>query len=423
MDGLIKFMNQKVVPLTNKVTRNAWVKAVQDSFMTILPFILLGSFVTLISLITEIPWVAENWTWWPDLTPINSFTFGLMGLIMAFLIPYFIMENKGVQRTKLLAGATGVAMFLILAMPSFDEEGNVAWIFERLGATGMFGALVVGLFVGFVMYRFAKISFFKNSSSMPDFIITWFDSLMPIAISVVTAWLINFVFGLDAFNFLAWLFGPLVDVGQSYFGFVLMVFLIVFVYTFGISSWVLGPIMFPVMLTGIQQNMDLVAAGSAPTAINTMEVVYTGWIAIGGLGATLPLAFMMAWASRSVQLKAVGRAVLVPSIFNINEPVYFGAPIAFNPILMIPTWINGLLLPLIVWPVLHFGLVPIPSQVFQLWYLPFPISTWMVSPGIAGLLLFLVCFAVAALVYFPFFKVYDNQLLSREAKAAQPIPA
>lgn len=422
MDGLMTFMNRKVVPFTNKVTRNPWVKSVQDSFMTILPFILLGSFITLISLVTEIPWVQENWAWWPDMSPINSFTFGLMGLIMAFLIPYFIMENKGVQRTKLLAGATGIAMFLILAAPNFDDEGNIILIFERLGATGMFGALVVGLFVGFVMYRFASFSFFKNSSSMPDFIITWFDSLIPISISVVIAWLINFVFGWDAFNFLAWIFGPLVNIGQSYAGFVILVFLIVFIYTFGISSWVLGPIMFPIMLTGIQTNMDLVAAGQPPTAINTMEVIYTGWIAIGGLGATLPLAIMMTWMSRSQQLRAIGKAVIVPSVFNINEPVYFGAPIAFNPILMIPTWINGLLLPLIVWPVLHFGLAPIPSQIFQLWYLPFPISTWMVAPGIAGLLLFLVCFVLAALVFFPFFKVYDNQLLRREAESAEQLP-
>lgn len=34
--------------------------------------------------------------------------------------------------------------------------------------------------------------------------------------------------------------------------------------------------------------------------------------------------------SRSNRLKAMGRATLIPSIFNINEPVVFGV-IAWNP--------------------------------------------------------------------------------------------
>ncbi|WRS30544.1 PTS transporter subunit EIIC [Actinomycetaceae bacterium MB13-C1-2] len=414
-------MNQKVVPFTNKVTRNPWVKAVQDSFLTILPFVLVGSFVTLIGLVPEIPWVRENWTWWPDLSPISSFSFGLMGLILAFLIPYFAMENKGVQRTKLLAGATGIASYLMLAKPALvvDEETwamSATFEFDRFGAGGVFVALVVGLLVGLIFFSSSKWSFFKKSSSLPDFIITWFDSLIPIAVVLGVSWLITFSFGFDAFAILGTIFSPLLSIGQSYPGFVLIVFITVFIYSFGISSWVMGPIIFPIMFAGIAENQAAVAAGLAPTMINTQEVVYIGWIAIGGLGATLPLALMMLFAAKSKQLKAVGKAVIVPSIFNINEPVVFGAPIAFNPILMIPMWINGLLLPLIVWPALHFGMAPIPAEPFQIWYMPYPISTWLVAPAIGSLILFVIVVAVATAVWFPFFRVYDNQLLVREGK-------
>jgi PTS system cellobiose-specific IIC component len=424
VENLIKFMNQTVVPFTGKVTRNPWVRAVQDSFLTILPFVLIGSFVTLIGLIPSIPWVADHWTWWPDLSLISSFSFGLMGLMLSFLIPHFALENKKVQRTKLLAGATGLAAYLMLAKPKITWEKKTGAMFtgfefDRFGAGGVFVALVIGLLIGIVFYQFSKISFFRESSSLPSFIATWFDSLIPIAIVLGLSWLLTFQLDFDAFTALAKIFSPLVTIGQSYVGFVLILFITVFIYSFGVSSWVMGPISFPIMLAGIAQNQALVAAGQAPTMIDTQEVVFLGWIAIGGLGATLPLALLMLFAARSKQLKAVGKAVIVPSIFNINEPVVFGAPIAFNPILMLPMWLNGLLLPLIVWPALHFGLAPIPAKPFFLWYLPYPISTWLVAPAIGSLILFAIVAAVATVVWFPFFKVYDNLLVGREAEAAR----
>lgn len=40
--------------------------------------------------------------------------------------------------------------------------------------------------------------------------------------------------------------------------------------------------------------------------------------------------------SKSTQLKSLGRLGVVPGICGINEPIIFGGPIVFNPILAIP---------------------------------------------------------------------------------------
>ena len=40
--------------------------------------------------------------------------------------------------------------------------------------------------------------------------------------------------------------------------------------------------------------------------------------------------------AKSEQIKAVSKIALVPGWFGINEPVTFGMPIMYNPILCIP---------------------------------------------------------------------------------------
>lgn len=109
---------------------------------------------------------------------------------------------------------------------------------------------------------------------------------------------------------------------------------------------------------------------------------------------------------------------MVPGILNINEPVIFGA-VAWNPTLMIPLWLQGLILPLIIWlftKVIPFA--PIPNWEFDLWYTPFPISTWVATQSFTAILLALIVFAVSAVIWFPFFRAYDDQLVKSEAEAA-----
>lgn len=108
----------------------------------------------------------------------------------------------------------------------------------------------------------------------------------------------------------------------------------------------------------------------------------------------------------------------IPSIFNINEPLIFGAPVAFNPILMVPMWIIGFIAPVVTWFALNFNLVPRISILWSFWYLPKPIGAFVVG-GMQGLILLAIIFAISWIVYYPFFKIYDKQCLEEEQKAIQ----
>lgn len=413
MQKLINYMNTSVAPALSKITKNHWISSIQDTVFAVLPLIFVGSLVTMISLLGEI---IPNF---PNLWPINNFSFGLISIFVAFLIPYYVMVKKGNDKVKIIAGMASVALFLMLLNPTFTDEGGITFVFERFGSAGMFVAIVGGIFTGFVMNIFAKFSFFKEDSTLPDFVRGWFDSMLPITIIVTIGWLSNYILQIDVFTIIINIFAPLGSIGQSLPGFVLLCFISVFLYSFGISPWVLTPIIYPILLQGIADNAALVAQGLDPVFINTNEVIYSGWIAVGGIGSTLVLVILMV-LSKSKRLKAIGKAVIVPSIFNINEPVVYGAPIAWNPILMIPFWISGIIIPTITYIVLDMGLVTIPSKVFGLWYMPFPISTYMVS-GLSGVVLLAILVVLMFVIWYPFFKVYEAQEIKKENEESEEI--
>jgi cellobiose PTS system EIIC component len=402
VNTFINWMNQNFTPKMNKITRNVWVSSIQEAIMAILPLILVGSLITLISILNN------YFSNMPNFSPITTFSFGLISIFIALLVPYFIMEKKKKNDRKIISGLTGVSLFLMLLVPKLTDDGGITFTLERFGGNGMFVALIVGLLVGAFMYLFSKFSFFKGSSSLPDFIIIWFDTIIPITILLLFGWLFTFQMNVDLYDLILKAFEPLTMIAQSFTGFIFITFLGVFFYSFGISPWILYPIIFPIWLEGIQANID-----GAAQNIHTMETL-TAWVWIGGMGSTLPLVLMMLFLAKSSQLKAISKVTIVPSLFNINEPVIFGAPVAFNPILMIPMWLNGLIIPAITYMALNLDLVTIPERLFQLWYMPVGISSMLINSDFRGLLLLAVIVVVSWLIWFPFFKVYDIQQFKKE---------
>ena len=78
-------------------------------------------------------------------------------------------------------------------------------------------------------------------------------------------------------------------------------------------------------------------------------------------------------------------------------------------------WLQGIILPIIVWiftKVIAFA--PIPKIVFDMWYCPFPLSTWITTDSITGILLMLLCGAVSTAIWYPFFKAYEKQEVENE---------
>lgn len=407
MNGFMNFLNTKFAPKAQKIANNSWIVTIKNSILEVLPFIFVGSFITLLN----IP--INFWKWWPDLGPISSFTFGLVSIFIAFLFPFNYMEHMKLNKQRIIAGLSSVALFLMLANPTWDKSGAIiSYQFSELGAGGMFVALIVGIYTALIMEAFGKFSFFSDDTSMPDFVIAWFDSMLPITVVVATGWLLSDILHFNFYQLIINIFSPLSNSLDTWWGFTLFLFFECFIYSMGISGWVLAAIDQPIMLAGIAANAREFATGHAVTHIFTSELIYSfPWI--GGVGCTLPLVLLMLFATRSKRMKALGKACILPSIFNINEPVVFGT-VVWNPYLMIPLWINGIVLPLITALWFKAGLSPIPHSLMQMWYIPFPFVTWIVSPAVSSIILLLILFVVGTLIWYPFLKVYDNSLIKEE---------
>ena len=402
MKVFLSWLEEHFAPRAQKVSNNIWVATLKESIFQVLPFILLGSVFAMLAVLGDVnPWFFNFWT-------LFGWTMGIISLLIAFLIPFNLMEKKRLRKQRIIAGLTGSVAFLIIVTPQLVVDGAIGVGHGAFGAEGMFVAIVAGVLTGIVMTAFGKFSFFKETSAIPDFVRAWFDQMLPLAVVIVPVWLIADIFAIDIYNALLFVFMPLQNVIEHPVGFIIFTFIQVFLYSMGISPWVLAPVSSPVMLAAIVANMESTGAN-----IVTGTAIYSSYLWIGGIGATLPLVFMMI-RSKAKKLSAVGRASLLPGILNINEPVVFGA-IVWNPILMIPMWIQGIILPFLMWFfTVGIPFAPIPMVQFEMWYTPFPISTWLTTQSIMGLALFLIIFVVASLIWYPFLKIYEKQELAAE---------
>lgn len=402
----MNFVEEHIAPAIQKIGQNVWISATQEAILAAVPATLVGSIATLISVFKGF-----GLSFLPDLSMLSNFSFGLFGLFLAYQLPCTIMEKKRFKKVSRQAGLAGLGLFLLLVYPHFDDAGNLVLTTANLGAGGMLNALVSGYIVAVIFNVFAKHSFFKEDSALPSFIITWFDSIIPWTLCLLLGITLTFTMQFDLIEAIRGLLLPISTFSQSFGGFLLVVLLILFMYSFGISAWIIYPLLSLIWMEGHNANLALVAQGLAPTNIHTYEVFQMCFI--GGQGATLALCIFMSFLAKSKRLKTVGRAALVPSIFNINEPVVYGAPVAFNPTLMIPFWFGGLANCVIVWFAFSTGFCTVPTEPFRmsmpsLFYAPLALKS------VSGLILHLVCFAATAVIYYPFFKVYDKQCCVEE---------
>lgn len=406
MKKFMDWLEKNFSPIMMKVNNNVWITTIKDSILQVLPFIFLGSVFVMFAILNDyFPALPSFWT------PFG-WTMGLISLFISFLIPFNLMEKTRNRKNRINAGLSGLILFIIIITPQVIGAGEPGFGHASLGAGGMFVSIFAGVISGLVFLQFGKFTFFKEDSALPDFIKAWFDSMLPIAVVVVLGWVFVDILGLDLYTMILSVFKPLGTFIETPYGFSLTMFVTVFLYSLGISSWVLTPIVTPVLLDAINANML-----NGASNVVTDPVVYSAYLWIGGIGATLPLV-IMAFRSKSKKISALGKASLGPTVFNINEPIVFGL-VAWNPYLMVPMWLQGIILPLVTWFFTKtIAFAPIPDKLFQLWYMPFPISTWITTGSVKGIILMLINLAVATLIWLPFFKVYEKQTLLEEQNEA-----
>ena len=301
------------------------------------------------------------------------------------------------------------------------RDGGYLVDLSKFGAGGMFTSMFVGLIVALVYKLMIQFSFFGEDSVIPDFVKNWFDNILAILISLFIAFLFTNILKIDVFTMVQFLMKPVTGFAQSMPGVVMITFLQNIFYFFGISGWVFTPVTRTITQAAMAENAALVAEGLAPK--NIYAYGFSRYHHIGGQGATLPLAFYMLFA-KSKRYRVLGKATLVPSIFNINEPLQYGAVVG-NPFMLIPTVLIAIILPAFSYLWFTFGWGTINYVNFDMNFAPNAISAFMMSGGdFRNVILVCINLLIAAIIWFPFFKVADKAELQKErereaAKAAK----
>lgn len=169
------------------------------------------------------------------------------------------------------------------------------------------------------------------------------------------------------------------------------------------------------LLINLGMNQNALAAGEPLPAI-FINPVMDFFIFVGGAGGTWGLVVLM-MRSKATQLKTIGKMSIIPGTFNINEPVIFGTPIVMNPIYFIPWLLAPTINTSIVWLAFKAGFV---SKIIAIppWTMPAPIGAIISTNSGTAALVVLSSVCVSALVFYPFLKVHEKQLLAEE-KAKQ----
>ncbi len=438
MNRITSGIERWIAPAANKIANQKYIKVIQSTFLTLIPFFTIGSFALIIisppvDFTTLDPgfgrsffqgWQAVADFTYPALNVIYATTIGAISVYVAGGLAFYLARHH--KMTTFIPVALALATFLI--MVGLNEEEAIAS--QYFSGTGLFTAIVSGI-AAFELYRFlydkrvGRIELSGNG--VPPALSESLASLVPItivlvaagAVAAVTEWLSGAPFP----DLISILMAPVIDGVDTIWAVVILALIVMILWWFGIHDTVVTGPLSPFFLSNLAANSAAFAAGTAAVALPFVltEPFWWTFMAIGGSGATLGLAFLAVW-SRSKHIKTVGRLSAVPALFNINEPLIFGLPLMYNPTLFFPFVfvmpINGG----IVYALMESGFI---SRTFADggWNMPSPVGAllstldWKAALIVVGLIL------LDVLIYYPFFKVYEKQKVAEEKADDDPAPA
>ena len=122
--------------------------------------------------------------------------------------------------------------------------------------------------------------------------------------------------------------------------------------------------------------------------------------------------------SKTAHLRSVGRMSFLPGAFQINEPVMFGAPVVMNPTLFIPFVMAPVVNAIIAYVAVNTGMVDKAIAVTP-WTAPALIgAAWGAGWAFKASILTAVLMVIDIVIYYPFFKAYEKQVMAQEQMTA-----
>ena len=420
MNKLIAFI-EKGKPFFEKLSRNIYLRAIRDGFIAGMPVILFSSIFILIA------FVPNSWGFkWSDevvafLMKPYSYSMGILALLVAGTTAKSLTDsvNRSMEKTNQINYmSTLLAAIVGLLMLAADPiENGLATGF--LGTKGLLSAFLAA-FVTVAIYKVCV----KNNvtirmpDEVPPNISQVFKDVIPFTLSVVSLYALDLLarhfVGSSVAESIGKFFAPLFSAADGYLGITIIFGAFAFFWFVGIHGpSIVEPAIAAITYANAEVNLNLLQQGMHADKILTSGTQMF-IVTMGGTGATLVVPFMFMWLTKSKRNRAIGRASVVPTFFGVNEPILFGAPLVLNPIFFIPF----IFAPIAnVW-IFKFFIETLGMNSFTAnlpWTTPAPLGLVLgTNFQVLSFILAALLIVVDVIIYYPFLKVYDEQILEEE---------
>lgn len=419
---------EKCKPLFERISRNIYLGAIRDGFLTAMPAIIFSSIFIMIAAVPEVfqitlPQAFSDWLW-----KVYNYSMGLVGLLVAATTARCLanslnrrLSDTGKQINEISVMLASICGFLMLSANQI--KGGIAT--DYLGTKGLLAAFV-SAFITANVYNFCvkKDLTIKMPKEVPGTITQMFRDIIPFSIAVFVNVLIDTVVRLFRDGSFAELviefLQPLFTAADGYVGIAIIwgaMALFWFVGVHGPS--IVEPAIAAIIYANVETNFELFKHGHQASKVLTVGLGnFVG--TMGGTGATLVVPFLFMLFAKSKQLKAVGKTSFIPVSFAVNEPLLFATPIILNPYFFVPFLLA---------PMVNVCLFKFFVDVFKMnsfisvlpWATPGPIGLFMGTGfSLMALLLAVILIIVDSFIYLPFIKAYDAELLEQESKMTEP---
>lgn len=389
--------------------------------MSLLAVIMVGS---IFSILNSIPW--EPYTTFLEssgLQTIFSFipavTTELLGLYMAYSVGRAGAQNFGLPENSFTCGILSLVCYLIL-VPFDSAEGIASIQTKYLGTQGIFVALLGGMLSAwFVCWIIKKKITIKMPSGVPPMVGESFAALIPAFLVIVLFAIIKTLFLMTPYGnpidcIYSLIQTPLQALTSSLPAFLLLILIAQILWFFGVhGSYSVLPILFPMWIGYAAENTASAAAG-----LPIEHVLNAGmWdlACLGGAGATIGLVIWLCFFSKSAQYKDFGRLTFPCGVFGVNEPVIFGLPIMLNPILFIPFVLAPVIIVSLAYFLISIGLISAPVGLIGAGSIP-PFLHGLANGSLTFAIYEVVSIGISMLIYYPFFRLIDQNALKEEAE-------
>ena len=427
MKSFTNFIENRLVPVVSKITNLRYFQALRNGFMVIMPLTIIGS---IFMLITDFPLAGysdfmagifgSDWTSYIE--PAYRATFNMMGFMLVATMSYKLADSYDMD--KLSTAILSLVAFIVVSPKSLVTDGgevvNQVLVMTWLGTQGVITAIIVSI-VSVEVIRFCvrKNLVIRMPDSVPDMVSQSFSALVPGIILVLIMLILNgvckvFVGSLHEAIY-AIIQVPLQGLTSSLFAIIIVGGLNGFLWWFGIHPTVVNSIVNPLLIANADANQILANAHNLSVStgkIGTIQMI-DQFATIGGAGMTIGLIIAMIIVARSSRLKTMSKLAAVPACFNINEPLVFGLPIVFNPLMIIPVTLAPMVSVFISYIAMSIGFMPLFTGVMAPWSTPPIISGFLVA-GWQGAVVQIIAIVVSVVIYYPFVKALDNQYRKEE---------